>query len=65
MFMYNTFENKEKQSVVSLYFMQESEVIHMLETALITNIALSIISFVLVIVLAIITYKENRISASR
>jgi len=63
--MYNTFENKEKQSVVSLYFMQESEVIHMLETALITNIALSIISFVLVIVLAIITYKENRISASR
>jgi len=37
----------------------------MLETALITNIALSIISFVLVIVLAIITYKENRISASR
>lgn len=51
---------------------KESEVMHMLEEALlqllilslITNIALAIISFVLIIALVIITYKENHISAS-
>ena len=51
---------------------KESEVMHMLEEALlqllilslITNIALAIISFVLIIALVIITYKENQISAS-
>ena len=51
---------------------KESEVMHMLEEALlqllifslIMNIALAIISFVLIIALVIITYKENHISAS-
>lgn len=51
---------------------KESEVMHVLEEALlqllilslITNIALAIISFVLIIALVIITYKENHISAS-
>lgn len=51
---------------------KESEVMHMLEAALlqllilslVTNIALAIISFVLIIALVIITYKENHISAS-
>ena len=51
---------------------KESEVMHMLEEALlqllilslITNIALAIISFVLIIAFVIITYKENHISAS-
>lgn len=50
---------------------KESEVMHMLEEALlqllilslIMNIALAIISFVLIIALVIITYKENHISA--
>ena len=50
---------------------KESEVMHMLEEALlqllilslIMNIALAIISFVLIIDLVIITYKENHISA--
>ena len=53
--------------------LKESEVMHMLEEALmqllilslITNVALAIISFVLIIALVIITYKENHISASR
>ena len=51
---------------------KESEVMHMLEEvllqllilSLITNIALAIISFVLIIALVIITYKENHISAN-
>lgn len=51
---------------------KESEVMHMLEAALlqllilslVTNIDLAIISFVLIIALVIITYKENHISAS-
>jgi len=54
------------------YFTKESEVVHMLESALfqllllslIINIALTIISFVLIIVLVIIIYKENHISVS-
>ena len=65
-------ENKEKQNVVSSHFYTESEVIHMLEAALlqllilslITNIALAIISFILIIAFVIVTYKENHISAS-
>lgn len=55
-----------------LYSKKESEVIHMLESALlqllilslIANIAITIISFVLIITLVIITYKENHISAN-
>ena len=51
---------------------KESEVMHMLETALlqllvlsiVTNIVLAIISFILIIALVIVTYKENHISAS-
>ena len=50
---------------------QESEVMRMLEEALlqllilslISNIAFAIISFVLIIALVIITYKKNHISA--
>ena len=50
---------------------KESEVMHMLEAALlqllilslVTNIALAIISFILIIAFVIITYKENHISA--
>ena len=53
-------------------FTKESEVIHMLESALfqllilslITNIALTIISFILIIVLTIVINKENHISAA-
>ena len=55
-----------------LHSYKESEVMHMLEEALlqllilslIMNIALAIISFVLIIAFVIITYKENHISAS-
>ena len=55
-----------------LIFHTEIEVMHMLETALlqllilslITNIALAIISFILIIAFVIVTYKENHISAS-
>ena len=45
--------------------MLEETLIQLLIFSLITNVALAIISFVLIIVLAIITYKENHISASR
>ena len=44
--------------------MLESALFELLILSLITNIALTIISFVLIIVLAIIMYKENHISAS-
>lgn len=55
-----------------LYSKKESEVMHMLEEALlqllilslVANIALAIISFSLIIALVIITYKENPFSAS-
>ena len=55
-----------------LIFHTESEVMYMLEAALlqllilslITNIALAIISFILIIAFVIVTYKENHISAS-
>ena len=56
-------ENREKQGVVSSQFLKESEVIHMLEEALLQllvlslmiNIVLSIISFILTVVIAIVT----------
>lgn len=64
--------NKEKQSVVSSQFHKESEVIYMLEEAilqllilsLITNIALTIISLFVIIALVVITYKKSHISAN-
>ena len=43
--------------------MLESALFQLLILSLITNIALTIISFVLIMVLTIIIYKENRISA--
>ena len=43
--------------------MLESALFQLLILSLITNIALTIISFVLIVVLTIIIYKENRISA--
>ena len=54
-----------------LIFLKESEVICMLEEvllqllilSLVSNIAFAIISIILIIVLAIITYKGNHISA--
>ena len=45
--------------------MLEAALLQLLILSLITNIALTIISFILIIVLAIVTYKENRISADR
>lgn len=44
--------------------MLEEALLQLLILSLITNIALAIISFVLIIDLVIITYKENHISAS-
>lgn len=44
--------------------MLEDIFLHLLILSLIINIALTIISFVLVIALVIIIHKENRISAS-
>ena len=51
---------------------KESEVMDMLEEALfellillfVTNVILTIISFILIITIVIITYKENHISAN-
>ena len=43
--------------------MLESALFQLLILSLITNIALTIISFILIIAFVIITYKENRISA--
>ena len=59
--------------MVSSLFYLESEVMHMLEEALlqllilslITNIIFASISLLLIIALVIITYKENHISAAR
>ncbi len=45
--------------------MLEEALMQLLILSLITNVALAIISFVLIIALVIITYKENHISASR
>ena len=44
--------------------MLEEALLQLLILSLITNMALAIISFVLIIALVIITYKENHISAS-
>ena len=44
--------------------MLETALLQLLILSLITNIALSIISFVLIVVLTIIIYKENHISAA-
>jgi flagellar biosynthesis protein FliP len=65
-------ENKDKQSVVSSHSKKESEVIHMLEEALLqllilslfANIVLAIVSFILIIAIVIITYKKNHFSAN-
>ena len=59
--------------MVSSQFLKESEVIHMLEEGLLQllvlslmiNIVLSIISFILTVVIAKVTYKKNHISADR
>lgn len=59
--------------MVSSQLLKGSEVMHMLEElllkllilSLVSNIALAIISLILIIVFSIITYKENRISADR
>ena len=45
--------------------MLEEALMQLLILSLITNVALAIISFVLIIAFVIITYKENHISASR
>lgn len=45
--------------------MLEEILLQLLTLSLILNVALAIISFVLIIVLAIIIYKENHISANR
>ena len=45
--------------------MLEEALMQLLILSLITNVALAIISFVLIIALVIITYKENHISANR
>ena len=44
--------------------MLEAALLQLLILSLVTNIALAIISFVLIIALFIITYKENHITAS-
>ncbi len=44
--------------------MLEEALLQLLILSLITNMALAIISFVLIIVFVIITYKKNHISAS-
>lgn len=44
--------------------MLESALLQLLILSLIANIAITIISFVLIIALVIITYKENHISAN-
>jgi len=44
--------------------MLEEALLQLLILSLVTNIALAIISFVLIIAFVIITYKENHISAS-
>ena len=44
--------------------MLESALFQLLILSLITNMALTIISFVLIVVLTIIIYKENHISAA-
>ena len=44
--------------------MLEEALMQLLILSLITNVALAIISFVLIIALVIITYKENHFSAS-
>ncbi|MBR1803111.1 MAG: hypothetical protein IJ777_04025 [Clostridia bacterium] len=45
--------------------MLEEALLQLLILSLITNIAFAFISLFLVMVIAIITYKENHISASR
>ena len=67
-------ENKEKQNVVTISIlhtkarwcsMLEEILLQLLILSLFGNVALAIISFVLVIALTIIIYKENHISANR
>ena len=45
--------------------MLEEPLLQLLILSLITNIALAIISLVLIVAQTILTYKENRISADR
>lgn len=45
--------------------MLEEILLQLLILSLFTNVALTIISFVLLIILAYITYKENHISADQ
>ncbi len=45
--------------------MLEEALLQLLILSLVANIALAIISFVLIIALDIVTYKENHISATR
>lgn len=44
--------------------MLEEVLLQLLILSLISNIAFAIISLILIIVLAVVTYKENHISAS-
>ena len=71
--LYNSrIENKECRMWLSSHFPKESEVMWMLEEILIqlliisffVNVTLTIISFILIIKIVIITYKMNHISAS-
>lgn len=45
--------------------MLEEILLQLLILSLLANVALTIISFILIIVLSIITYKENHISANQ
>ena len=45
--------------------MLEEILLQLLMLSLFTNVALTIISFILIIVITIITYKENHISADQ
>lgn len=45
--------------------MLEEILLQLLVLSLFTNVALTIISFILIIVITIITYKENHISADQ
>ncbi len=44
--------------------MLETALLQLLVLSIVTNIVLAIISFILIIALVIVTYKENHISAS-
>lgn len=67
-------ENEDKQNMVTILISQkkarwcrmlEEILLQLLVLSLFTNVALTIISFILIIVITIITYRENHISADQ